>query len=178
MVEPQELEWRPERLRCQRLASPNAIGTASPMLSWQLPAAAGADAAGGVPGGGVDDRRGRWLRNGPLGQRVGRVHNYERPLSWPAARVTPSGLLVGPVPDGLGGHEPLERAPLFSGRPPSSQRLERVVGGPPATRGRAQGRAAYLVRRRFHLNSGTGARSRFCECAGRLRAVGQFAKNR
>ena len=94
--------------------------------------------AGGVPGGCVDDRLGRWPGNGPLGQRVGRVHNNERPLPWPAARVTPSGVLVGPVPDGLGGHEPLERTPLFSGRPPSSPRLERVVGGPPAPRRRGR----------------------------------------
>jgi alpha-L-rhamnosidase len=44
-------ELRGERLRCERLADPLAVGTAAPRLSWLLgPAAGGAGARGGRPG--------------------------------------------------------------------------------------------------------------------------------
>ena len=44
MPQDQNLVWRPERLRCERLASPNAMGTASPTFSWRLPVPAAGDA--------------------------------------------------------------------------------------------------------------------------------------
>ena len=44
MPQDQNLVWRPERLRCERLAAPNSVGTAGPTFSWCLPVPAAGDA--------------------------------------------------------------------------------------------------------------------------------------
>ena len=154
MVEPQELEWRPERLRCQRLASPNVIGTASPRLSWQLPAAAGGDAqvayqvavstTGEADGGETGLWDSGWVESTTTSARYrGRPLESRQAAFWSVRSRTASG----------GTSLWSERHYFQVGLLHRSDWSASWVAHPPLGAG-PQGRAAYLMRRRFHLNSG------------------------
>ena len=167
MVEPQELEWRPERLRCQRLASPNAIGSASPRLSWQLPAAAGGDAqvayqvavstTGSADGPETGLWDSGWVESTTTSARYrGRPLESRQAAFWSVRSRTASG------GTSLWSERHYFQVGLLHRRDWSASWVAR----PPLAAGAAQGRAAYLMRRRFHLNSGPARARAFVSALG------------
>ena len=132
MPQDHDLVWRPERLRCERLAAPNAIGTAGPAFSWCLPVAAAGDAQAAYQLAVATTSERAGAERGHLGQRLGRVASHEGALPWASAGIPAISVLVGPSEDGLGGDERVEPGrPFRSGAAPS-ERLDRDMGGSPS----------------------------------------------
>ena len=153
MPQGQDLDWRPERLRCDRLVAPAGISTAHPRFSWRLPAFAGDDpqvafqvlAGTGPESGGpnADVWDSGWVGSGMTEVAYGGrpLESRETVTWWVRASTASRGTSDWSMP-----------AHFDVGLLSRDDWSASWVGRPPVP-GQLPGRAAYLLRRRFGLSS-------------------------
>lgn len=153
MRQSEQLGWGPERLRCERLVAPTAIGTARPTFSWRMPVGAGSEVQAAYQlvvatapervgperaGPGADAWDSGWVesRAAQAGY-AGRPLESREALFWSVRLCTVSGGTSSWSAPGRFG------AGLLHRRDWSASWVVRPYGD------RREDRAAYLVRRRF-----------------------------
>ena len=166
MPQDQDLVWRPERLRCERLAAPNAVGTAAPTFSWCLPvpAAGDAQAAYQLAVATTSERAGvdadiwdsGWVESPAMRARYrGRPLESRQSAFWSVRARTASGETSA-----------WSRAGHFEvGLLHPSDWTGTWVAHPPVADGSLR-RAAYLVRRRFSLSAAPARARAFVSALG------------